>query len=407
MSDTAIEFANVSKRYRLGSDTYFRYRSLRESLASFARRSSPSDEREVWALRDVSLSVRRGEILGVIGRNGAGKTTLLKVLSRITQPTSGVSRSRGQVAALLELGAGFHPELSGRDNIFLSGAIYGMSRGAVEARFDEIVSFAGVERFVDTPVKRYSSGMYLRLAFAVAAHLEAEILAIDEILAVGDASFQAKCLGRMSALGEEGRTAVFVSHDLGSVTRLCTRAIWIDDGLVRADGHPSEVVERYRASHATGTASREFALDASRQVQVLEAEVRNASGPPEAQLRRDLPVVLSVRFALRRRIPSLDVALILYGRDGAKLIDEAWADQGRADDRGMPGVYSTSLVVPPILVPGDYTLGVWIGSAYEKALEEEVLTFELLPRLDDPQEWLDRPRLLQPSVEWQTSFEDA
>src|SRR3712207_219039 len=226
-------------------------RNLRESLTALARRDRAAS-RELWSLRDVTFTVPDGEALGIVGRNGAGKSTLLKVLMRITTPTSGRSRTRGRVAALLEVGTGFHPELTGRENVYLNAAVLGMSRAETTRRFDEIVDFAGTERFLDTPVKRYSSGMYLRLAFAVAAHLEPDVLIVDEVLAVGDAEFPQKCLRRMSTAGAEGRTVLFVSHDLGALARLCPRALWLEGGRVRDEGPTNTIVRSYLTSGLGG-----------------------------------------------------------------------------------------------------------------------------------------------------------
>ena len=208
-------------------------------------RSSTPDDTDLWALRDVSFEVKRGEVVGIIGRNGAGKSTLLKILSRITEPTAGSAKIHGRVGSLLEVGTGFHPELTGRENIYLNGAILGMRRAEIERKFDEIVAFAEIERFLDTPVKRYSSGMYVRLAFAVAAHLEPEILLVDEVLAVGDAQFQKKCLGKMGDVAKEGRTVLFVSHNMVAVQTLCQRAFWLDSGQLKAQGEVGTIVTTY------------------------------------------------------------------------------------------------------------------------------------------------------------------
>ncbi|MGB7077138.1 MAG: ABC transporter ATP-binding protein [Xanthobacteraceae bacterium] len=241
-----IEVENLSKRYRLGQ---FNARSLREEFERLFRRGNGvADEREFWALRDVSFTVARGEVVGIIGRNGAGKSTLLKILSRVTEPTGGFARIRGRVASLLEVGTGFHPELTGRENIYLNGAILGMTRAEIKKKFDEIVDFSGVEKFIDTPVKRYSSGMYVRLAFAVAAHLEPEVLIVDEVLAVGDAEFQKKCLGKMRGVAKEGRTILFVSHNLGAVGNLCKRTILVQEGNIVCDGASNEVIGDYLSS---------------------------------------------------------------------------------------------------------------------------------------------------------------
>jgi len=246
MSDLAIEICGLAKRYQIGARESYatlrdtvadRFSGLWRSLRSPRKKAARDAEDEIlWALRDVNLSVREGEVLGLIGRNGAGKSTLLKILSRITLPTEGYADISGRVRSLLEVGTGFHPELTGRENIYLNGAILGMKRGEIQRKFDEIVAFAEVERFVDTPVKRYSSGMYLRLAFAVAAHLTAEILLVDEVLAVGDAAFQKKCLGRMGEVAHEGRTVIFVSHNIAAIRSLCTHGVVLEQGKVAYQG---------------------------------------------------------------------------------------------------------------------------------------------------------------------------
>ncbi len=249
----AIRCEGIGKRYRIG--THLRYRTLRDTISEFAhapfralrsRGSAPTlDERDLWALRDVSLEMKHGEVLGIIGRNGSGKSTLLKILSRITKPTEGQAEIRGRLGSLLEVGAGFHPELTGRENIFLNGAILGMTRREVERRFDEIVEFSECSRLLDTAMKHYSSGMYVRLAFAVAAHLETEILLVDEVLAVGDAGFQKKCLGKIGETANQGRTVIFVSHNMLAVDSLCTRVICLHEGKAVMDGPPLSVTSRY------------------------------------------------------------------------------------------------------------------------------------------------------------------
>jgi lipopolysaccharide transport system ATP-binding protein len=251
-SDIAISIENLGKRYDVdrlrAQDEGLRHvieNALRAPLAAFRRRIHTKRTREFWALRGVSLDIRRGEVVGIIGRNGAGKSTMLKLLSRITIPSEGRICINGRVASLLEVGTGFHQELTGRENIFLNGAILGMSRAEIIRKFDEIVEFSEVGEFLDTPVKRYSSGMYVRLAFAVAAHLDPEILIVDEVLAVGDAAFQRKCLGKMSSFAQSGRTVLFVSHNLEAVRTLCERAVWMQDGQVREDGPVEGVVENF------------------------------------------------------------------------------------------------------------------------------------------------------------------
>ena len=258
MSNPIIKVNNLSKRYRIGAKEQG-YKTFREAimegitapvrnlakLRSLTRFKSGREEDMVWALKNVSFEVNEGELLGIIGRNGAGKTTILKVLSRITEPTTGSIGIHGRISSLLEVGTGFHPELTGRENIFLNGAILGMRRREIERKFDEIINFSEIEKFIDTPVKRYSSGMYVRLAFAVAAHLEPEILLVDEVLAVGDIAFQKKCLGRMGEVAKGGRTVLFVSHNMETIQKLCTRAILLHEGTVVMEGSTDEVISKY------------------------------------------------------------------------------------------------------------------------------------------------------------------
>src|SRR5579864_8894654 len=267
MSTAVIHGEGLGKRYRRGLtvDPGLRHaldRFVKSPLAAFRR---PKEE-TFWALKDVSLQVNEGEVLGLIGRNGAGKTTLLKILSRITRPTAGWAEIHGRVGSLLEVGTGFHPELTGRENTFLSGAILGMGKAEIARKFDEIVAFAELEKFIDTPVKHYSSGMYVRLAFAVAAHLEPEILLVDEVLAVGDINFQKKCLGKMGDVAKAGRTVVLVSHQLNQIRRLCQRVVWVDAGQIRLNGSTHEVVSAYESAMARGenSAAPQHRSDASK-----------------------------------------------------------------------------------------------------------------------------------------------
>ncbi|MCP4417272.1 MAG: ATP-binding cassette domain-containing protein [Chloroflexi bacterium] len=271
MDDIAVQVEGIGKKYHIGK-IQARYRTARETLTDAiqspfrragkllrgqATGAAELDE-EIWALRDISFNIKHGEVVGIIGRNGAGKSTLLKIFSRITEPSEGRARIRGRVGSLLEVGTGFHPELTGRENVFLNGAILGMKKTEIEQKFDEIVDFAEVEKFIDTPVKHYSSGMQVRLAFAVAAHLEPEILIVDEVLAVGDAQFQKKCLNKMEDVGQQGRTVLFVSHNMSTITRLCDRTILLDDGRVVEDGPSYQVVSTYLTSGLGTTAAREW-----------------------------------------------------------------------------------------------------------------------------------------------------
>lgn len=268
----AIEIQNLGKQYRRREQSGKRYKTLRDSLMSaWWKKTKEQDDDFFWALRHLDVSINPGEIMGVIGANGAGKSTLLKLLTRVTAPTEGSFTLRGRVASLLEVGTGFHPELTGRENIFLSGTIMGMQRAEIKRKFDEIVAFAGVEQFLDLPVKRYSSGMYVRLGFAVAAHLEAEILLVDEVLAVGDAAFQKKCLGKMDDVAQSGRTVLFVSHNLGAVRQLCTRSMLVNQGMLKKIGETEEVLETYQETIQNKIPSK----IPERKKGVKEVEIRN------------------------------------------------------------------------------------------------------------------------------------
>lgn len=317
MSDVAIRAEGLSKRYRIGRRR--QSRSFREALTdtvtSRFRRSHDVDEREFWALNDVSFEMKRGEVVGIVGRNGAGKSTLLKVLSRITDPTGGVAKVFGRVGSLLEVGTGFHPELTGRENVYLNGAILGMRRREIDRQFDEIVDFAEVERFIDTPVKHYSSGMYVRLAFAVAAHLEPEVLIVDEVLAVGDAVFQRKCLGKMNNVAQAGRTVIFVSHNLAAVDTLCSRALLLDKGSLRSSGPTSEVLASYlRSSPALGSRDLSRVIERTGNGRARFSKVRllDESGRETSAFKMGEPLLVELHFDLlteRLQRPSFGVVI--------------------------------------------------------------------------------------------------
>jgi ABC-type polysaccharide/polyol phosphate transport system ATPase subunit len=394
----SIEVDHMSKRYRLGAHYYV---TLRETLAAVVRRNGSQVKRDFWALRDVSFSVDEGEVVGIIGRNGAGKSTLLKVLARITVPTLGVARMRGRVGALLEVGTGFHPELNGTENIFLNGAILGLKRAEIRRRFDDIVAFAGIEEFLDTPVKRYSSGQYLRLAFSVAAHVEPDIVVIDEVLAVGDAEFQRRCLGKMSQFAREGRTVLFVSHDLGAVARICQRAIWLEDGQIKHDGPTRRSIDRYLDARGERAASVEFPLEPDKPVQLLSVAIADASGAPLEAPQRDQPIAIRTRFLVREQLRGLDVKVYLVTRRGVRVLEENLSDKQPGAECGeAPGEWEATVVVPPVLAAGDYVLGIAIHSPYQRFLDQEVLTFRLWPPPEERREAIDRTRIVQPDVEW-------
>jgi ABC-type polysaccharide/polyol phosphate transport system ATPase subunit len=363
-----VQLDQVSKRYVLGQKLNAR-EALNAALARVVGRSRGSS-REMWALRDVSFSVREGEALGIVGRNGAGKSTILKILAGITAPTVGASRTRGRVAALLEVGTGFHPELTGRENVYLNGAILGMSRRDTRLRFDQIVDFSGVERFLDTPVKRYSSGMYLRLAFAVAAHLEPDVLVVDEILAVGDAEFQRKCIGRMQEAEQEGRTLIFVSHDLESLARICQNSIWMESGMIRDGGPTSSIVRQYLS--ATLSADADSHLVESRAVTLHAVRVVAAGEHQSPVLMREDQLRIEVEFDVTEEMPGLDLALIVTTSGGVRVLDEMLSDTCQA--RLSPGKYQVSMVIPPLLNVGDHSAGVWFGTHYDQLIDLPLAT---------------------------------
>jgi len=367
-----IEVAGLGKRYRLGlkeesSDTLVGSLAgwLHSPLKSFRRlrdltrfTSGEDTPDTIWALRNISFIVNEGETLGIIGRNGAGKSTLLKILSQITPPSTGRAILRGRVASLLEVGTGFHPELSGRENVYLNGTLLGMSRREIDGKLDEIVDFAGVERFLDTPIKRYSSGMQVRLAFAVAAHLDAEILVIDEVLAVGDLEFQRKCLGRMGNLARSGRTVLFVSHNMPVVKTLCSRGIVLTSGRVTFDGRAAEAVQAYIASAPTGSIDGEIPPDSIR-FDSGEAIIRSAR--VETMHGRSIPygaeIPLLLEFDVRERIRDLLVDVKIQSADGTIVSYATNTFDGQTPPQLGTGRFEVRAEIENKLHPGDYTVG--------------------------------------------------
>ena len=387
MSDVAIQAEGLGKLYHLGAGSHsrYRYRALRDMIADavaapFRRLRSTLDRRgdegqqeaagenSIWALRDVSLEVKQGEVLGIIGRNGAGKSTLLKLLSRITEPTEGRAEIRGRVGSLLEVGTGFHPELSGRENIYLNGAILGMRKKEIDRRFDAIVDFAELEKFLETPVKRYSSGMFVRLAFSVAAHLEPEILLVDEVLAVGDAAFRKKCLGKMGDVAKGGRTVLFVSHNMSAVSALCDRAVLLDDGRLVADDEAVVVVERYMvdaAQSADGAeAVREYSEVPAKAAQITRIRMLNDQGVLSTQHHLDKPLTVEADFVVRRPFANLMLACHLRRADGTHLCalyEPDWHNYTSGENIDIlpksPGGYTAHITLPaPLLNVGCYEL---------------------------------------------------
>ena len=323
MKDTVIHVENLSKKYKLGA-MYERQDTLRDLLVSTFRspfRKKPKSENQIlWALKDVSFDIERGSVIGIVGRNGAGKSTLLKVLSRVTDPTSGIGEIRGRVGSLLEVGTGFHHELTGRENIYLNGAILGMKRSEIESKYKEIVEFSEVEKFIDTPVKRYSSGMYLRLAFAVAAHLEPDILVVDEVLAVGDAEFQRKCLGKMSDVAEEGRTVLFVSHNMSAILRLTSETLVMEKGQIVKRAPSVEAVDYYLSSGFTESGERFWDEDEvpnnAAPFRPIALRIRNSEGKVINTIRSIEKMTIEFEYELDEAITGLRVGFYLLSSRG-------------------------------------------------------------------------------------------
>jgi lipopolysaccharide transport system ATP-binding protein len=377
MSEIAIRCEELSKKYRIGKRVYSK--DLRDTLSDAA--SAPfrwvrsvfngyekqsNGENTIWALKDVSFEVRHGEVVGVIGHNGAGKSTLLKILSRITEPTRGRAAIHGRVGSLLEVGTGFHPELTGRENVYLNGAILGMKKAEIDRKFDEIVDFAEVEKFIDTPVKHFSSGMYLRLAFAVAAHLEPEVLIVDEVLAVGDAAFQEKCLGKMGSVAKDGRAVLFVSHNLPSVQHLCDRVILLRRGEIDAAGNPLDVIGHYLSDAAhdnTVSICQWHDRETTGEARLVKIEVCNGQG----NLTNGIPVGGSVEFTLYAEFyqPIVDpiFGVIIHNSLGEPILDLRSTHSGFRPGRVSGRVSVQAQIERLGLYPGRYFLSPWISDA--------------------------------------------
>jgi lipopolysaccharide transport system ATP-binding protein len=388
----AVAVDELGKRYRIG-ELQAAYGTLRESLSHVAKRLTGQEHHrgydEIWALRDVSFSLAEGETLGVIGRNGAGKSTLLKILTRITTPTEGRAEIRGRVGSLLEVGTGFHPELTGRENIYLNGAILGMNRREIRSKLGEIAEFSGVEKFLDTPVKRYSSGMHVRLAFSVAAHFEPEVLLVDEVLSVGDAEFQARCLGRMEDIGATGRTVLFVSHNMEAVSRLCDRAILLDEGRIVRDGKSEEVVAEYLQTTAGAGSRREWPPEEApgdelvrlRSVRVVDEDGKTSD---YADVRR--PVGIELRFSVLGDGPPVVPKIKLVA--GGHIAFNAMDTDPRWHEPSPPGDYVATAWIPGnFLNEGLITIDAAVCSIDSPKLHHHVSVFEAVSfHVQDPLE---------------------
>jgi len=350
---------------------HFLERFVRSPLSVFRRAKNET----FWALKDVSLEVREGEVLGLIGRNGAGKTTLLKILSRITRPTEGWAEIHGRVGSLLEVGTGFHPELTGRENTFLSGAILGMAKSEIARKFDEIVAFAELEKFIDTPVKHYSSGMYVRLAFAVAAHLEPEILLVDEVLAVGDITFQKKCLGKMGDVARAGRTVVLVSHSMAAINSLCTRCVIMNDGGIEFDGATDVATARYYAeslevADGSDLSSRPRKGNGKARFTSVLLQPLDSAGYPVQVAYPGCDLRIAVELKCEADFAPANLAIVFYDSSGYRLIDTNTAQKGEFVSMQAGQIANASFLLKEVLLrPGKYLIGLWIGRTHMETID--------------------------------------
>jgi lipopolysaccharide transport system ATP-binding protein len=423
MSNIAIRAEDLGKLYQIG-ERVSGYRTLRDTLVEavaspFQRLRTGRDLKRaegapntLWALRHINFEVNRGDVLGIIGRNGAGKSTLLKLLSRITEPSEGWATIHGRVGSLLEVGTGFHPELTGRENIFLNGAILGMKRAEIERRFDEIVDFAEVAKFIDTPVKRYSSGMYLRLAFSVAAHLEPEILLIDEVLAVGDAEFQRKCLGKMSDVSQQGRTVLFVSHNMSAILNLTEKSIFLDQGQLILHTSSQEAVDQYLASGISQTGERVWGAEevpiTSKPFRPIALRVLDAEQRVADTLHSSEPITIEFDYALEAAISGLRVGVVLMTNRGEYVLTSFDTDKKEQFEQFSvreAGIYRSRCVIPSdILNAGQYSLSV-IASTFRIRRyyrEDGALTFNVDATGSPGAHWPEpRPGPVRPWLNWQ------
>ena len=396
MKDVAIKVENLSKRYRIGlkeetKDTLFGalgsilkspFQNLKrlKKLTSFNENNNESDD-IIWALKDISFEVKRGEVLGIIGANGAGKSTLLKILAQITYPTSGRVELNGRVASLLEVGTGFHPELTGRENIYLNGTILGMTKKEIDWKLDEIIDFSGVEKFIDTPAKRYSSGMRVRLAFSVAAHLDPEILLIDEVLAVGDFEFQKKCLGKMDEVAKSGRTVLFVSHNMGLINNICENGISLEQGNVAYHGDINKAIEYYIAPKKSNNAVLEYDRDKQKEIQIRKISLLNEKDVPSLELNRMNPFKVSIYYDVNKDIVGSLIGVMLDKFDKTPICHTADIDSAHnfKIDREV-GSYKSSVEFPGgILNAGNYSLRISISKKSSTIFDyKEAFNFNLL-----------------------------
>ncbi len=417
MSDYAIQVVGLGKQYQLGGDSSS-YRTLRDTISDtltwpvrLLRGQLRHRAEKIWALRDISFEVKPGHVLGVIGRNGAGKSTLLKILSRVTEPSAGYAEIRGRVGSLLEVGTGFHPELSGRENIYLNGAVLGMKRREIAKKFDEIVEFSGVSKFIDTAVKHYSSGMYLRLAFSVAAHLEPEILVVDEVLAVGDAEFQRKCLGKMSDVAEAGRTVLFVSHNMSAILRLTEESIVLDRGQLVYRAPTRQAVDYYMSSGLSQSGERiwsddEVPADAA-PFKPISMRVRDPKGNVAETVQSRQPLEIEIEYELAQPIQGLRVGLYLQSLRGEVILTSFDTDEPKQYDKygtRAAGHYVSRAALPAnLLNEGQYLLGINASSFRVRRYfsDERALAFTVDAMGAPGMQWPEpRQGFVRPQLDW-------
>lgn len=416
-----IEIKNISKKYRIMRQKE-RYGTLRDTMinvfknpVSFFKKTLTGGniKEEFWALKDINLNINAGEAVGIIGANGAGKSTFLKIISRITFPTTGEIKIRGRVASLLEIGTGFHPELTGYENIFLNGAIMGMTKKEIKSKLNDIIKFAGIEKFIDTPVKRYSSGMYIRLAFSVAAHMEPDILLVDEVLAVGDASFQRKCLGKMNEVAKkEGRTVLFVSHNMTAIQNLCEKCILLENGTIKKQGKTNEVISYYLNQSNKGVNIGEYKHSkndflANDSVELISVKLTNQNGDVCSDFGSTENIYVLIEYKVKRELSALVVDVSLKNEDGLTIFNSSDNDDGRlAGQKRTIGIYTSHCQIPQNLLNVDKYF-VSVGGSIPKIEQffhaKNILSFNL--RSTGGPTSVDPPRsgIVCPDLKWETN----
>lgn len=420
---TAIEFENISKQYRLGLvstgtlshdlNRFWQTKILRREdpylkVGETNDRASKGSSDYVWALKDINFKVEQGDVVGIIGRNGAGKSTLLKLLSRVTAPTTGIIRAKGRIASLLEVGTGFHPEMTGRENIYMNGAIMGMTRAEITRKLDEIVDFSGCERYLDTPVKRYSSGMTVRLGFAIAAHLEPEILVVDEVLAVGDAEFQKKAIGKMQDVSKgEGRTVLFVSHNMGAVRNLCKTGILMDQGNIKNAGSISDVIQSYVSGYDTSIRCKKWSVDNNKELTITGIRIIAEGKSHNHVIDMTDSIKVQISYYVRNDISNTNISFILY-KDGIDLFHSWDVDNSQELLKNRSkGFHSTEFILPQNLLPGMYDVSIGMGMPKIGVIDQQnhCIAFQISNiQTEETRKSFARGGLIKADIRWKDSL---